>query len=124
RAYHRGCAYRVITRGYPRPCAPSPEHRGTRRARQLGPGGRHPCANPCHPATAGRRAVKTPLLMENDPATIEEATAILLEKMPASKVARLLAALQVGTGDYVKTRDRLFAGETVDSLFEQAKAAE
>ena len=43
--------------------------------------------------------------------------------MPASKVARLLATLQVGTGDYVKTRDPLFAGETVDSLFEQAKAA-
>ena len=55
---------------------------------------------------------------------IEEATAILLEKMPASKVARLLATLQVGNGDYVKTRDQLFAGETVDSLFEQAKAAE
>ena len=44
--------------------------------------------------------------------------------MPASKVARPPATLQVGTGDYVKTRDQLFAGETVDSLFEQAKAAE
>jgi N-dimethylarginine dimethylaminohydrolase len=64
------------------------------------------------------------ITVDNELATIKEATAILLEKMPASKVARLLAALQVGTGDYMKTRDQLFAGETVDSLFEQAKAAE
>jgi N-dimethylarginine dimethylaminohydrolase len=64
------------------------------------------------------------ITVENELATIEEATTILLEKMPASKVARLLAVLQVGTGDYVKTRDQLFAGETVDSLFEKAKAAE
>ena len=63
------------------------------------------------------------ITVENELATIEEATAILLEKMPASKVARLLATLQVGTGDYVKTRDQLFAGETVDTLFDQAKAA-
>ena len=64
------------------------------------------------------------ITVENELATIEEATAILLEKMPVSKVARLLATLQVGTGDYVKTRDQLFAGETVDSLFEQAKETE
>lgn len=64
------------------------------------------------------------ITVENGLATIEEATAILLERMSASKVARLLATLQVGTGDYVKTRDQLFAGKTVDSLFEQAKAAE
>jgi N-dimethylarginine dimethylaminohydrolase len=64
------------------------------------------------------------ITVDNELATIEEATAILLEKMTASKVARLLATLQVGTGDYLKTRDQLFAGETVDSLFQQAKAAE
>ena len=52
------------------------------------------------------------ITVDNELATIEEATAILLEKMPASKVARLLATLQV------------VAGETMDSLFEQAKAAE
>ena len=64
------------------------------------------------------------ITVENELATIGEVTAILLEKMPVSKVARLLATLQVGSGDYVKTRDPLFAGETVDSLFEQAKATE
>ncbi|MEI9892439.1 MAG: hypothetical protein WDN28_00555 [Chthoniobacter sp.] len=61
------------------------------------------------------------ITVDSDLANLEEAAAILLEKMPASKVARLLATLQVGTGDYVTTRDQLFAGETVDSLFEQAR---
>ena len=59
---------------------------------------------------------------EAELSTIEEAITILLDQMPASKVARLLATLQVGTGDYGKTRDQLFAGETVDSLFNQANA--
>ncbi len=64
------------------------------------------------------------ITVENELATIEEATAILLEKMPASKVARLFANLKVGSGDYVKTREQLFAGETVENLFERAEAAE
>ena len=64
------------------------------------------------------------ITVENELATIGEATAILLEKMPASKVARLLATLQVGSGNYAKMRDQLFVGETVDSLFDQAKAKE
>jgi len=62
------------------------------------------------------------ITVDSELATIEEATTILLDKMPASKVARLLATLPVGNGDYGKTRDQLFAGETVDSLFKQAKA--
>ena len=53
--------------------------------------------------------------VKSELATIEEATAILLEKMSASKVARLLATLQVGTGDYLKARDQLFgASGTAD----------
>ena len=62
------------------------------------------------------------ITVETELATIAKATVILLEKMPVSKVARLLTTIQVGTGDYVKTRDQLFAGETVESLIEQAKA--
>jgi hypothetical protein len=60
--------------------------------------------------------------VENEQATIEEATAILLEKMPPSKVARLLSAWRVGHGDYVQSRDNLFVRESVDSLYEKAKA--
>jgi len=64
------------------------------------------------------------ITIENDIATIEEATAILLEKMSPAKVARLLANLRVGAGDYVKTRERLFVGETVAAMFDKASGLE
>ena len=60
------------------------------------------------------------ITVENELATIEEAAAILLERMSPAKVARLLANLRVGAGDYVKQREELFVGETVAALFDQA----
>jgi hypothetical protein len=54
-------------------------------------------------------------------ATIEEAAAILLERMPPSKVAQLLSAWRAGQGDYLSLREKLFRGETVDSLFKKAR---
>ena len=59
--------------------------------------------------------------MENDQAIVEEAIGILLERMPASKVARLCAAWQLGRGDYLKYRENLFKGESVDALFGRLK---
>ena len=67
--------------------------------------------------------MSTQALIEKEVVAVEEAAAILLERMPPSKVARLLSAWQVGHGDYLALRDKLFAGETVDSLYQQAKAA-
>jgi hypothetical protein len=58
----------------------------------------------------------------NESATTAEAVEVLMERLPASKVARLLSSWQIGQGDYLKLREELFAGETVDSLFEKAKA--
>jgi hypothetical protein len=60
------------------------------------------------------------ITVENELATIEEATAILLEKMSPAKVALLLANLRVGAGDYAKAREQLFAKETVATLFDEA----
>jgi len=60
------------------------------------------------------------ITVENELATIEEATAILLEKMSPAKVALLLANLRVGAGDYAKDRDQVFANETVETLFDEA----
>jgi len=60
--------------------------------------------------------------VETEQALTEEAFAILRQNLPPHKVARLLSIWQVGQGDYVKDRDALFAGETVDSLFGQAVA--
>lgn len=62
--------------------------------------------------------------IETEQAAIEEAAGILLERMPPSKVARLLSAWQVGRGDYLMLRDKLFAGETVDGLYQKAKATD
>jgi hypothetical protein len=53
--------------------------------------------------------------VDNDQAIVEEAISILLERMPASKVARLCAAWQLGRGE-LKHRENLFKGESVDSL--------
>jgi len=60
--------------------------------------------------------------VESEQATVEEAVTVLLERMPPSKVARLLSAWRVGRGDYVQWRDKLFPGETVESLCQKATA--
>ena len=58
--------------------------------------------------------------VQNESATTAEAVEVLLERLPASKVARLLSTWQIGQGDYLGMRDELFASETVESLYEQA----
>lgn len=58
--------------------------------------------------------------IETEQELTEEAISILQKSLPPHKVARLLSIWQVGKGDYAKERGSLFAGETVDSLFEQA----
>ena len=61
-------------------------------------------------------SVKVP----NESATTAEAVEVLMERMPASKVTRLLSSWQIGQGDYLKLREELFAGETVESLYKAA----
>jgi len=46
------------------------------------------------------------------------------ERLSLAKVARSWAALQVGAGNYLAIRERLFAGETVETLFTQAQEYE
>lgn len=60
--------------------------------------------------------------IETEKELTEEAFAILQQHLPPHKVARLLSIWQVGQGDYLKERDVLFAGETVETLFAQATA--
>lgn len=60
--------------------------------------------------------------VESEHSLTEEALAILRQNLPPHKMARLLSIWQIGQGDYVKERDALFAGETVESLCEQATA--
>lgn len=62
--------------------------------------------------------------VQNESATTAEAVEVLMERLPASKVVRLLSSWQIGQGDYLKLREELFAGETVDSVFDKAKTAD
>lgn len=54
-----------------------------------------------------------------DKQVIEQAMQILLAHMTPSQVARFVAICQLGEGDYLKIKDGLFAGETVDSLYDK-----
>jgi hypothetical protein len=51
--------------------------------------------------------------VQNESATAAEAVEVLMERLPASKVARLLSSWQIGRGDYLKLRDELFAGHII-----------
>ncbi len=55
---------------------------------------------------------------------IQEALQILMKHMEPLKVARFVAACNLGEGDYLKTKEQLFEGETVDSLYEKIQAFE
>jgi hypothetical protein len=59
---------------------------------------------------------------QNDQALIQEALSILSERMSPSKLARLVAALRLGSGDYAETRHKIFEGETVDRLYQKILA--
>ena len=56
----------------------------------------------------------------NESATTAEAVEVLMERLPTSKAARVLASWQIGQGDYLKLREELFAGETVEKLYKAA----
>jgi len=53
---------------------------------------------------------------------LREALQILSEHMEPAKVGIFLSALNIGEGDYLLERDKLFAGETVNTLGEKVKA--
>lgn len=55
--------------------------------------------------------------VKNEQQILQEGLHILLSHMDASKVARFLAACNIGSGDYLQLKDELFATETVDSLY-------
>lgn len=51
----------------------------------------------------------------------QEALTVLMEHLSPSQLARLWASWQIGSGDYLAIRDRLFAKETVETLFEKVQ---
>jgi hypothetical protein len=57
----------------------------------------------------------------NDMTILQEANDILIQHLGAAKAARFWSIWQSGSGDYVKLREMWFAGQTVDSLYEEIK---
>ena len=51
----------------------------------------------------------------------QEAMEVLLEHMSPAKIAHLWASWQIDKGDYLVIRERLFAEETVETLFEKVQ---
>jgi hypothetical protein len=64
------------------------------------------------------------IVVETEQETVQEGLDVLTKNLPPSKVARLLSIWRVGRGDYTADRRKLFAGETVESLFAKARAQE
>ncbi|NEQ78257.1 MAG: hypothetical protein F6K23_37870 [Okeania sp. SIO2C9] len=60
--------------------------------------------------------------IDNDYEIVQEVFQILLEHLETSKVMRFWSICKLGHGDYLELKDKLFAGETVDSLYEKIKA--
>jgi hypothetical protein len=55
--------------------------------------------------------------VESEQQVLQEGLQILLSNMALSKVARFWAACHIGSGDYLKLKDELFAQESVASLY-------
>jgi hypothetical protein len=53
---------------------------------------------------------------------LQEGLHILLSNMDPSQVSRFWAACNVGSGDYLKLKDELFAQESVASLYAKIEA--
>ena len=57
--------------------------------------------------------------VDNDLTVLLEAETVLMKHLGPSKTARFLAAWRQGAGDYLQIREKLFAGETVDTLYDK-----
>lgn len=57
----------------------------------------------------------------NEQQNLQEAMQVLLTHLEPSKVMKFWAACKLGEGDYLQLKEKLFAQETVDSLYEKIK---
>lgn len=62
--------------------------------------------------------------LKNDQQIVAEVFNLLIENLEPSKVARFWQICSLGTEDYSQLKDKLFEGETVDSLYDKIKAQE
>lgn len=62
--------------------------------------------------------------LKNDQQIVEAAFGLLIENLEPSTVARFWQLCNFSTEDYSQLKERLFMGETVDSLYTKIKAQE
>ena len=55
--------------------------------------------------------------IKSEQQVLQEGLQIILSNMEPSKVARFWAACNIGSGDYLKLKDELFAQQSVASLY-------
>jgi len=59
------------------------------------------------------------IVINSEQEILQEGEAVLIKHLGTSKAARFLSAWRQGAGNYIKIRERLFKGETVDSLYDK-----
>ncbi|MDJ0598761.1 MAG: hypothetical protein QNJ37_07990 [Crocosphaera sp.] len=60
--------------------------------------------------------------IDNDYEIVQEVFQILIKHLEPSKVMRFLSICNLGHGNYLELKYKLFESETVDSLYEKIKA--
>jgi hypothetical protein len=53
---------------------------------------------------------------------IHDAMSVLMKHLTPDKLARYWSAIHIGEGDYLALRERLFEGETVETLYKKIQA--
>ena len=64
------------------------------------------------------------IVINSEQDILQEGEAVLIEHLGPSKAARFLSAWRQGGADYLKIREHLFDGETVDSLYDKIVESE
>ena len=63
-------------------------------------------------------------MIDSEQEILQEGVTVLVEQLGASKTVRFLSAWKQGAGDYLKVREKLFEGESVDTLYDKIVAYE
>ncbi|MBW4423734.1 MAG: hypothetical protein KME50_04500 [Nostoc desertorum CM1-VF14] len=58
----------------------------------------------------------------NEQQNLQEVIQVLLTHLEPSKVMKFWAACKLGEGDYLQLKEKLFAQDNVDSLYEKIQA--
>jgi len=59
------------------------------------------------------------VVINSEQEIVQEGEVLLIKYLGVAKTARFLSAWRQGAGDYLKIREKLFEGETVNSLYDK-----